>query len=670
MSIFHLEQLLAPKSVALIGASPRAGKLGCVVLHNLLQGGFHGPIWPVNPKYRQIDSLPCWAEVATLPEAPELAVIATPAASISRLIRELGAKGTRAAVVLSAGTQQASSAGTTFDQEILKAAQAFGLRVLGPNCVGLILPHLGLNASFAHTHALPGRLALISQSGAMCTTLLDWAKSRGIGFSHFVSLGNALDVDFGDLLDYLSNDRQTDGILLYMESVDEARKFMSAARATSRNKPVVVIKAGRFKEGARAAFSHTGALIGGDDVFDCAIRRAGMIRVNSIEALFAAAETLARARPIRGNRLAILTNGGGPGVLATDELIARGGKLAELEPSTIEALNQILPAGWSHNNPVDIIGDGDSQRYVGALKIMLEDANCDAILVMLVPVAVIDNQQVAHGVVSEIKRTRKSIFTCWLGADAVQAARQHFEQQGVPTYETPEEAVDAFMLMVDYQANQRALMQTPPSIPAEFRRDQGRAGDVLSQALAAGRQVLTESEVQEVLKAYCIPVVETRIARTVAEATEQAEALGYPVALKILSPEITHKSDVGGVRLNIESKSQLIAAAEAMCKQIERLQPPPRWTGFTVQPMVHRPKAWELIVGCMTDPIFGPSLLFGQGGTLVEVVDDKSVALPPLNMLLAEARIRRTRIYRSCGAAIHRRLIWQRFKWSCSKSHS
>lgn len=648
MSIFNLEYLLAPKSVALIGASKREGSLGYVVLQNLLQAGFRGPIWPVNPKYESIGTQRCWPDVAALVETPELAVIATPAATIPNLIQELGEKGTRAAVVLSAGTQEKLAATeTTIDEAILTAAKPFGLRILGPNCVGMILPHLGLNASFAHTNSLPGKLALISQSGALCTTLLDWAKSRGIGFSHFISLGNALDVDFGDLLNYLSNDSHTSGILLYIESVDEARKFMSAARATSRNKPVVVIKAGRFKEGARAAVSHTGALIGSDDVFDSAIRRAGMLRVNSIDALFAAAETLARSRPIRGKRLAILTNGGGPGVLATDAVIARGGKLAELEPATLEALDRLLPANWSKNNPVDIIGDGDAKRYVAALKILLNDTSSDSILVMLVPAAVIDNEQVARGVVDQIKHTSTPILTCWLGADAVEIARQHFEQEGVPNFETPETAIEAFMLMYEYQANQQALMQAPPSVPIEFHCDPEQVRGIVSRVLNEGRQILTEAEAKKVLSAYGIPVVETQIAATVEEAVEIADRIGYPVALKILSPDITHKSDVGGVQLNIEARSQLIASAEAMQTRIERMHPDADLAGFTVQPMIQRRQAQELIVGSINDPIFGPALLFGHGGTAVEVVNDRSVALPPLNMSLADDLIRRTRIYRT-----------------------
>ncbi len=470
MSVLNLDHLLKPKSVALIGASINPESLGCVVMKNLLDGHFNGPIWPVNPKYDEVLGQPCYKDVESLPEGPDLAVIATPAGSVPDIIQRLGERGTRAAVVLSAGFKEEVS-GQTLEQSMLDAGRPYGMRILGPNCVGLLLPNLGLNASFAHTDSLPGKLALVSQSGALCTTMIDWARSRGIGFSHFISLGNGSDVDFGDLLDYLGNDASTTGILLYIESIKEARKFMSAARATARNKPVIVIKAGRVKEGAKAATSHTGALAGSDDVFDTAIRRAGMLRVYTIEDLFNAVETLARARRVKGNRLAILTNGGGPGVLATDALISGGGQLAELGDDTLRELDGVLPATWSHGNPVDIIGDGGARRYVDALKVLLKDRNYDAVLVMLVPAAVIDNADVARAITDEIQQSTKAIFTCWMGAEAVEEARRHFEKAGVPSYETPDAAIRAFLQMVEYQHNQKALMQTPKSIPEAFTTD-------------------------------------------------------------------------------------------------------------------------------------------------------------------------------------------------------
>ena len=645
MSILNLQSLLNPNSVALIGASDKPNSLGRKVLENLLNGKFAGPIWPVNPKYQTICQQPVFPDVASLPSPPDLALIATPAATIPNLIKELGEKGTRGVVVLSAGTDQIAASGKTIDDLMLAAAQPYGLRILGPNCVGILLPNIGLNASFAHTDSLPGRLALISQSGALCTTLLDWAKSRGIGFSHFVSLGNGLDVDFGDLLNYLGSDTQTDGILLYIESISEARKFMSAARATARNKPVIVIKAGRMAEGAQAAASHTGAMTGSDEVFDSAIRRAGMLRVDTIDDLFAAVETLARARKISGNRLAILTNGGGPGVLATDALVSQGGKLAQLHSDTIQDLNQCLPATWSKGNPVDIIGDGDAQRYVKALRILLKDPNYDAILVMMVPVSVIDNADVAQAVTEEIRGTTKPVLTCWMGADAVEEARKIFEKAGVPNYETPEAAVNAFLQMFEYQDNQQALMQIPPSIPEHFEYDAETVKSVIADALAEDRQILTEAEAKVILHAYAIPVVPTQIAHSVDEAVALADSIGYPVALKIHSPDITHKSDVGGVLLNIESSNLLRFSAEGMLRRIERVCPDANLLGFTVQKMIQRGGALELIIGSTNDPIFGPTILFGQGGTSVEVVNDKAVSLPPLNMILAKDLIAHTRVY-------------------------
>ena len=646
MSVLNLERLLKPKSVALIGASDKEGSLGRLVMRNLLEGGFQGPIWPVNPKYTTICGRDAYPDVASLPGVPDLATICTPAPTLPGLITELGEHGIKGAVVLSAGTNVEDNEGKTIEQRMLEAARPHGVRILGPNCVGLLLPNIGLNASFAHTYSLPGRLALISQSGALCTTLIDWAKSRGIGFSHFISLGNAADVDFGDLLNYLSGDGKTDGILLYIESIREARKFMSAARATARNKPVIVIKAGRVEEGARAAASHTGALAGSDDIFDSAIRRAGMLRVYSIEDLFAAVETLARARRITGNRLVILTNGGGPGVLATDALVSRGGRLAELADETLEALHQCLPPTWSQDNPVDIIGDGDADRYVAALEAILPDPNYDAILVMLVPAAVVDNEAVARAVAERIGHTRKPVLTCWMGEEAVHKARKHFEQEGVPAYETPDAAVTAFLQMWEYQDNQNTLMETPPSVPEAFRPDYGAAAGVIAAALEGEREILSEAEAKRVLQAYEVPVVETHIAKDVDEAVALADSIGFPVALKILSHDITHKSDVGGVLLDIESAEILRYSAEGMLARIERMQPGARIDGFTVQKMVHWPGAHELIVGAVTDPIFGPAILFGRGGGSVEVINDKAVALPPLNMALARQLMSNTQIYR------------------------
>lgn len=638
MSVLNLDKLLKPQSVALIGASRRENAVGNVVMKNLLDAGFYGSILPVNPGAKTVRGVFAYPDISSLPMTPDLAVVCTPAKTVPGIIQELGQIGTRAAVVISAGLDSG------LRQQMLNAAREFGLRILGPNCVGLLVSGIGLNASFAHTDTLSGHLALLSQSGALCTTILDWAKSRGIGFSHFISMGDAADVDFGDLLDYLGSDAQTHGILMYVESLNEARKFISAARATARNKKVIVVKAGRFAEGAKAAASHTGALAGNDEVFDAAIRRAGMLRVYGIDDLFTAVETLANARPVSGRRLVILTNGGGTGVLATDHLIAHKGSLAELTSETVEALDKVLPANWSRANPVDIIGDSDAARYVAALRILMKDSNYDAILVMLVPSAVINNEEVARAVAAEIANVSKPVLTCWMGETAVSQARQIFQDAAIPSYETPAAAIKAFMHMVDYEQNQRTLIETPASMPEGFVPDKDHVHTLINEVLSQKRTLLTEPEAKQLLHDYQIPIVETIIAGNVEEAVAAADKLGFPVALKILSRDISHKSDVGGVLLGIESCDSLKREADAMAARIRTSLPDADIEGFTVQKMVQRPQAHELIVGVSTDPIFGPVILFGHGGTSVEVVNDKAIALPPLNMALASQLISQTRI--------------------------
>jgi acetyltransferase len=644
MSVIHLNKLFHPESVALIGASDKPLSLGNVVMKNLLNGGFDGPILPVNPKYKTICGVYAYQSISDLPVIPDLAVICTPAIIVPEIIRELGEKGTRTAIVISAGFRT-DGGNNEIEQQMLNAARAYDFRILGPNCIGLLIPGIGLNASFAHTDSLPGSIAVISQSGAICASILDWAKSRGIGFSYFISLGDSSDIDFGDLLDYLGTDTHTTGILLYIESIKYARKFMSAARATARNKKVIVIKSGRVAEGAIAAASHTGALAGNDDVFDSAIRRAGMLRVYSIQNLFDAVETLAHMPVIKGNRLVILTNGGGIGVLATDSLIANGGCLAELAPKTIESLNQILSDNWSKRNPVDIVGDSNAKRYVKALKILLDDPNYDAILVMLVPVAIIDNTEVASAVSKAIKDTRKPVLTCWIGEDAVNDAREIFKKNKIPHYDTPEFAIRAFLQTVEYNVNQQSLIELPASVPEVFKPDKKKVRAIIEKVLNDKREILTEPEAKEILDAYCIPVIKTLIARDANEAVVHAKSIGFPVALKILSKDISHKSDVGGVLLNIESESILELAAEGMLARIKRIYPDASIEGFTVQEMVREQGAYELIIGMASDAIFGPIILFGHGGVSVEVVNDKAVALPPLNMKLAKDLVERTRIF-------------------------
>ena len=644
MSIRHLHSLFHPESVAVIGATNRPRSIGNLVMHNLLHGGFEGPVMPVNPKREAVCGVLTYPNVESLPVVPDMAVICTPPATVPMLVDKLGQRGTRAVTVLTAGLGAEGDDGRTLKQQMMAAARHHGVRILGSNCLGLLVPGAGLNASFSHIDAQPGKVAFVSQSGALGTAVIDWAGAHDIGFSHFVSLGDADDIDFGDLLDYLASDATARAILLYIESVRDARKFLSAARAAARNKPVLVVKSGRVPEGAKAAASHTGALAGADDVYDAAFRRAGMLRVDDIDELFDAVETLARMQPLKGDRLAILTNGGGPGVMATDALIDRGGHLASLSEETIAALDAVLPASWSHGNPVDIIGDAPPERFAEATRILLRDPGVDALLVMHVPTAVSLGAQAAQAVAEVAKASGRNVLTSWLGQVTAEPARRAFADAGIPTYTTPDAAVRAFMHMVHYRRNQELLMETPPSIPEGFEPATTSARLLVENALAAGRDTLTEPEAKAVLAAYGIPVVETHVATTPEGAARMAEEVGFPVALKILSPEVSHKSDVGGVVLELESGTAVREAAEAMIHRVQELIPEAEISGFTVQAMARRPGAEELIVGMADDSIFGPVILFGQGGIAVEVIGDRAVALPPMNMALASELIERTRI--------------------------
>ena len=665
MTVRNLQYLFAPTSVALIGASERPRSVGATVLRNLAGAGFKGAIFPVNPKYRQLAGFTCYASVGDLPQAPDLALICTPPATVPAIIGQLGERGCRAAIILTAGLSSlVDVAGRTLQQRALDAAQPYILRLLGPNCVGLLVPAIGLNASFAHTDALPGRIAFVSQSGALVTGVLDWAKSRGIGFSRFISLGDSADVDFGDVLDFLASDGETGAILLYIEDVRHARKFMSAARAAARSKPVVVLKAGRMPEGARAAASHTGALAGLDDVYDAAIRRAGMLRVLTTEDLFAAVETLARARPLFGERLAIMTNGGGPGVMATDALVCAGGKLATLSSETLRRLDDVLPATWSHANPVDIIGDAPAERYRQTLELLLADDQSDAILFIHAPTAIVSSADIARAIAPLARGASRNILACWLGGDAVAEARKIFSEAGIPTFDTPEDAVNGYLQIVHYRQNQNLLMQVPASASTGFEADRDGARAVIAGALAEGRCWLSEVESKAVLAAYGIPVVHTRFASDVEAAVAAAREIGFPVALKIVSPQVGHKSDVGGVALDLDTPQAVQAAAQRMQLRLAELLPHAVLTGFSVQQMARRPDAHELIVGAATDAVFGPVILFGQGGISVEVTADHAVALPPLNTVLARDMVGRTRVakllagYRNRPAADMDAILW------------
>lgn len=645
MSVRNLDALLHPGSVAVIGASIREHSVGATVMRNLVHAGFKGAIYPVNPKYHEVQGVRAYPNIASLPSAPDLAVICTPPWGVPGLIEELGRRGTRAAIVLTAGLNGLhDEQGRKLTQGMLDAARPYLLRILGPNCVGLLVPGIGLNASFAHTDAVPGNIAFISQSGALVTAVLDWAKSRQIGFSQFVSLGESADVDFADLIDYLGSDGNTRAVLLYIESIKNARKFLSAARAAARNKPLIVVKAGRAPEGARAAASHTGALAGSDAVFDAAIRRAGMLRVDTMLDLFAAVETLSHITKLNGDRIAIMTNGGGAGVMAADAVSLGGAKLADLSSHTLARLDEKLPKTWSRGNPIDIIGDAPVERYVETLRALGEDPAADAVLFIHAPTAIVPSAQIAAACAPVVHDLGKPVLGCWLGEDAVAEARKIFHQAGIADYATPEEAVRAFLQLVTYRKNQEQLLETPTASIDEDKPDTNGAAAVIQRVLDASRDLLTEPEAKAVLAAYGIPVVQTRIASSPEAAAATAELIGFPVAVKILSPDITHKSDVGGVALSLESADQVRTAAAAMLRRLATLKPGARMTGFTVQQMVRRPGAHELIAGVTVDPMFGPVILFGHGGTGVEVIADRAVALPPLNVPLARELVGRTRV--------------------------
>ncbi|MBI3228808.1 MAG: bifunctional acetate--CoA ligase family protein/GNAT family N-acetyltransferase [Burkholderiales bacterium] len=648
MSIRNLQSLFQPKSVAIIGATVRAHSVGAAVLKNMLDGGYKGQIYPVNPKYSTLLERDCWAQIHQLPSAPELAIICTPAPTIPALVKELGERGTKAAIVLTADFGgKDNRSGAKLRQSMLDAARPHLLRILGPNGVGLLVPELGLNASCAHVDALPGRIAFVSQSGALGTGVLDWAKTRGIGFSKFISLGEGNDIDCGDVLDYLASDSQTHSILLYLEEVTAARKFMSAARAAARNKPLVVLKAGRSVFGAQAAFAHSGSLAGADDIYDCAFRRAGMLRVFSTGALFDAVETLGRARPLVGDRLAIVTNSGGLGVIASDALAEVSGNLAQLSSSTQAKLHAILPAIWSHGNPVDISGDAPVERYLQTIQILMSAPEVDAVVLLHAPTAMVSSTEIATKVVELAQGYERNFLVCLLGGAGVSAARAIFDKARIPSYQTPEKAVHGFMQIVQNRRNQALLMEVPALIEGNFVPDRSCAERALAQA--AGKAFLSEIEAKQVLSCYGIAVATTRSAANIAEALQMAEEIAYPVALKILSRQIAQKAEVGGVALDIETPQALQEVAASMLRRVQRLRPDATIDGFMVQTMARRPNAFELSIKVVTDPVFGPVLMFAQGGDTAAELAEYAIALPPLNQVLARDLIERSSIARLLG---------------------
>lgn len=643
MTIRNFDALLMPRSVALIGATPRPGSVGAMIAKNLLEGGFAGPIGFVNARYSSIFHHPCVPKIGALSSPADLAVLATPPDTLPGLIEELAQAGTRAAVVITGGLDDG------LKQRMQNAARPSLLRIMGPNCIGLMLPRIGLNASFSHRAPLKGDLAFLSQSGALVTAVIDWASDRGIGFSQVLSLGDMTDVDFGDMLDYLAGDTASRAILLYMEAVTHAPKFMSAARRAARAKPVIVIKSGRHAAAAKAAASHTGRLAGRDAAYDAAFRRAGLLRVTDLSELFEAAEILSRSPRSTGERLLIVTNGGGAGVLAADHLADHNGVLAELDPATVERLNLSMPAAWSRANPLDIIGDAGPDRYERAVEAALSDKNCDAVLAINCPTALASSTDVAVRVVDTFNRSGKvkSLITNWLGDGAAELARRHFTANRIPTFETPGAAVRGFMQLVCHTRAQEALMRTPPALPREIEPDEREVQRILGTAVESGGAMLSEADGKSLLAAYGIPVARSIIAASSDEAGRAAAELlveHKAVVLKILSPQITHKTDVGGVVLDLASPPDVIAAARLMLARVASIRPDAAIDGFTLSPMIRRPRAHELIVGMSVDATFGPLIMFGAGGTSVEVVADTALALPPLDPALARELISRTRV--------------------------
>jgi len=648
----YLAPLFQPKSVAIIGASPEAGTIGAVLTVNMT-AAFSGALFAVNPKHRNVLGLDSFPAIGKIPQRIDLAVIATPPATVPGVIEQCGEAGVRAAVVITAGFSETGPAGARLERALLENARRYRLRVIGPNCLGLMRPEIGLNATFARGGAQQGSIGLISQSGAVCTAMLDWAWSHGVGFSSVVSLGGSTDVDFGEIIDFLVNDPGTEHILLYVEGVRNARRFVSAMRAAARIKPIILMKVGRHPAGSRAAMSHTGSIVGADDVFDAVVRRAGAVRVHTIGQIFAAAQGFASHLWPRGERLAVITNGGGPGVMAADRCADLGVPLAELSPQTIEALKSALPSNWSHANPLDLIGDADAARYAAATRACLDDGGVDGLLVMLTPQAMTDPSGVANAVIEATRGSSKPVLSCWMGEEQVIPARRLLAEARIPVFRNPEGAVELFAHVASFYRNQRMLLRTPGPLSLQQTPDLEGARAIIDAALGEHREVLNEMESKALLAAFHIPIARTVVARSATEALLLAQEIGYPVAMKVDSPDITHKTDAGGVRLNLGSAQSVRAAYQDILESVSKARPGARVAGVVVEPMIVRPNGRELMIGVIRDPVFGPAITFGSGGTAVEVHRDRAVALPPLDAFLIADLVRSTRVAKLLGAFRH-----------------
>jgi Acyl-CoA synthetase (NDP forming) len=651
-----LDCIFRPRSVAVIGASEREGSVGRTMLWNLIRSPFGGTVFPVNPQRHSVLGIKSYPDIASVPEVVDLAVIATPAATVPQVIRECVAAGVKGAIIVSAGFKEIGEAGAALEQQVLAEARRGGMRIIGPNCLGLMNPLVGLNATFAGTSARSGNVAFISQSGALCTSILDWSLGENVGFSAFVSIGSMLDVGWGDLIEYLGDDPYTHSIVLYMESIGDAHAFLSAAREVAMDKPIIVLKVGHTEAAALAAASHTGALTGSDEVLNAAFRRCGVLRVHTISDLFDMAEILAKQPRPKGNRLSIVTNAGGPGAIATDALISGGGALSELAPETVQKLNQFLPAQWSHHNPIDILGDASSDRYAQTLEVVANDPNSDGLLVILTPQAMTNPTQTAEKL-KAYSKLGKPILSSWMGGAEIAAGTQILNQANIPTFPYPDTAVRLFNYMWQYTYNLRGIYETP-SLPTDsdlHSPDRILAEQILTRVRNSDRSLLTEYESKQLLAAYGIPTIATEIATSDLEAVEIADRFGYPVVLKLHSETISHKTDVGGVQLNLGDAAAVSQAFEAIASKVRSIDPQ-AFLGVTVQPMV-KMEGYELILGSSLDPQFGAVMLFGMGGQLVEIFQDRALALPPLNTTLARRMMEQTRIYKALQGVRGRQAI-------------
>jgi len=641
-----LDPIFSPKSVAVIGATETLNSVGRTILENLIKGGFAGKIFPVNPKRPTVLGLQAYPSITAVPEKPDLAIIITPPATVPGIVKDCGAAGVKGVVIISAGFKEIGPVGVELERQVLEEANKAGIRIVGPNCLGVMVPGNKLNATFAADMAKAGSVGFISQSGALCTAILDWSLKENVGFSAFVSLGSMLDVGWGDLINHLGDDPNTKSIVIYMESIGDARSFLSAAREVALTKPIIVIKPGRTEAAAKAAASHTGSLTGSDEVLQAAFQRVGVLRVEAISELFDMAEVLGKQPRPKGPRLTIVTNAGGPSVIATDMLIGSGAQLADLSPETMAAFNAILPPTWSHNNPVDIIGDAKPELYAKSLEIAAKDPNTDGILVILTPQAMTDPTATAQCLVPYAHIPNKPVIASWMGADIVAKGEDILNAANIPTFKYPDRAAKAFYYMWRYSENLRQLYETPamPQDDAHGEIDREKASAIIAEVRKSGRTLLTEFESKKLLAAYGIPTVETHIATSEGDAVKQAARLGFPVVLKLHSETITHKTDVGGVQLNLRTASAVRQAWKAIETSCVKKVGKEHFQGVTVQPMI-KLDGYEIIIGSSLDPQFGPVLLFGTGGQLVEVFKDRALGLPPLNATLARRMMERTKIY-------------------------